>query len=237
MNKTLTMLFALAVVSATVAVSAQEVKGDVRQGQKKASMCIGCHGIVGYQASFPEVYKVPKISGQNAQYIIAALNGYKAGDRKHPTMRSVAESLSDQDMADLAAFYAQHGSRAGAAAAPVVDPASLPQAGQPAVGEAKYLVDAHIAELLRKGNCISCHGANLDTPTDPSQPKLAGQHPDYLYAALKSYKVANNPVVGRANATMGAQVKGFTSAELRQLADFIGAREGDLRVVPQSPFR
>src|SRR5450631_1054379 len=78
---------------------------DAQQGEKKAAMCIGCHGIPGYQASFPEVYKVPMIAGQNAKYIESALGQYKKGDRKHPTMRAVAASLSDQDMADLAAFY------------------------------------------------------------------------------------------------------------------------------------
>ena len=78
-------------------------------------MCIGCHGIPGYQASFPEVHKVPMISGQNAKYIAAALAAYKKGERKHPTMRAIAASLSDQDMADLAAYYERH---AGTAKAP-----------------------------------------------------------------------------------------------------------------------
>ena len=77
---------------------------DATAGYKKADMCIGCHGIPGYQASFPQVHKVPKIAGQNAKYIVAALSTYKKGERKHPTMRAIAASLSDQDMADLAAF-------------------------------------------------------------------------------------------------------------------------------------
>ncbi len=69
-------------------------------------MCIGCHGIPGYRASFPEVYHVPKIAGQNAAYIIAALNAYASGARSHPTMDAIAKSLSEQDIADLAAYYA-----------------------------------------------------------------------------------------------------------------------------------
>ena len=77
---------------------------DAGAGQKKAAMCIGCHGIPGYQASFPQVHKVPKIAGQNAKYITAALGAYKKGERKHPTMRAIAGSLTDQDIADLAAF-------------------------------------------------------------------------------------------------------------------------------------
>ena len=110
MNKLLTTMFGLAVASATAffpAAHAQEIKGNAAAGEKKIAMCIGCHGIQGYQASFPEIHKVPMISGQNAKYIIAALNAYKAGERKHPTMDGVAGSLSDRDIADIAAFYAQ----------------------------------------------------------------------------------------------------------------------------------
>ena len=72
-------------------------------------MCVGCHGIVGYKASFTEVYRVPKIAGQSAKYIAAALNAYKTGDRKHPTMRGIAETLTDQDVADISPDYEKRG--------------------------------------------------------------------------------------------------------------------------------
>lgn len=81
-------------------------KGDAAAGSKKISMCIGCHAIPGYKASFPSVYSVPMISGQSAAYLSAALEQYRKGDRSHPTMRGIAASLSDQDIADLAAYYA-----------------------------------------------------------------------------------------------------------------------------------
>lgn len=68
-------------------------------------MCIGCHGIPGYHTAFPEVYSVPKIGGQHPQYIAAALQEYKNGSRKHPTMTGIAAQLSDQDIQDLAAYY------------------------------------------------------------------------------------------------------------------------------------
>jgi len=80
--------------------------GNVQNARDKVSMCIGCHGIPGYKASFPELYHVPMIAGQNARYIEAALNEYKKGARSHPTMDAIAGSLSDQDIADLAAYYA-----------------------------------------------------------------------------------------------------------------------------------
>lgn len=86
--------------------AAAAVTGNAQQGAKKNSMCIGCHGIPGYRVAFPHVYSVPKLGGQQAAYLVAALNAYKKGERSHATMRSIAASLSDQDMADLAAYYA-----------------------------------------------------------------------------------------------------------------------------------
>jgi cytochrome c553 len=71
-----------------------------------ATMTLGCHAIPGYRSSFPEIYTVPVIGGQNAEYIVAALQAYKKGERKHPTMRGIAGSLTDQDMANLAVYYA-----------------------------------------------------------------------------------------------------------------------------------
>lgn len=69
-------------------------------------MCIGCHGIGGYKTAFPEVYSVPKLGGQHAAYIVNALQAYKSGERSHPSMRAIAATLSDKDIADLAAYYA-----------------------------------------------------------------------------------------------------------------------------------
>ena len=83
----------------------QAVQGDAEAGRAKNSMCIGCHEIPGYKSSFPSVYHVPRIIGQNARYIESALREYRSGARNHPTMTSVAEGLSDRDIADLAAYY------------------------------------------------------------------------------------------------------------------------------------
>ena len=88
------------------AIHAAEIKGNAEQGASKVRLCAGCHAIPGYRSSVPEVYTVPMIGGQSAEYMVAALQAYKKGERKHPTMRSVAGSLSDQEMADLAAYYA-----------------------------------------------------------------------------------------------------------------------------------
>ena len=80
--------------------------GDPARGKARAQMCEGCHGIADYRTAYPQVYPVPKIGGQQAAYIVKSLQDYKTGVRKHPTMRGIAATLSDQDMADLAAYYA-----------------------------------------------------------------------------------------------------------------------------------
>jgi cytochrome c553 len=192
---------------------------DAQAGEKRAAMCIGCHGIPGYQASFPEIYKVPMIAGQNAKYIVSALTQYKKGDRKHPTMRAIATSLTDQDMADLAAFY------------------STEAKADPAPKELTGSVPADVAEVLKKGNCASCHGANFSTPIDPSYPKLAGQHADYLYIALKEYQTDKNPQVGRNNAIMMGMARPLTHAEAKILASYFSSLPSELKTVPQARFK
>ncbi|MDC8446667.1 MAG: cytochrome c [Nitrosomonas sp.] len=82
--------------------------GDAAAGKEKNSMCVGCHGIEGYRTAFPEAYHVPKIGGQHAEYLIKALEGYRDGTRSHPSMTALAKTLSDQDIKDLAAFYANN---------------------------------------------------------------------------------------------------------------------------------
>jgi cytochrome c553 len=103
-------ILAVTALTAVAAISNQaiaaDLKGDAVAAGSKTSLCIGCHGIPNYKASFPHVYLVPKIGGQSEKYLINALNAYKKGERNHPSMKGVAWSLSDQDIADLAAYYA-----------------------------------------------------------------------------------------------------------------------------------
>ncbi len=224
MNQPMSMRFAAIVagaflVSASMGGQAQVPVGGVKAGETKAAMCIGCHGIVGYQNSFPEVHKVPKISGQSAAYIVSALTAYKKNERKHPSMKGIAASLSEQDMADLAAFYSGHAGNVTAADTP------------------SKAASVQVAALLEKGACASCHGANFSKPIDPSYPKLAGQHRDYLYIALKSYQEQGHSTWGRANAIMSGMAKPYTRAELKKIADYLGSLPGELQALPQSKFR
>ncbi len=207
---------AVVVASVTGVAHAQAVKGNAKAGEGKIAMCIGCHGITGYQASFPEVYKVPMIGGQNEAYIVSALNAYKKGERKHPTMRGIADPLSDQDIADVAAFYAGH--------------------GKAKEGKAKE-ANAAVTALLQKGACFSCHGDGFAKPIDPSYPKVAGQYSDYVFRALQSYKTENNPLIGRSNGVMAGIAKQFKNDELQQLAKYIGSLDSEMQVVAQPHFR
>ena len=217
-NFLLTMSALAFTCAGTLSAQAQDINGDATAGAQKNALCTGCHGIQGYHIGFPEVHQVPKISGQGAGYIRAALHAYKAGERKHPSMRTLASSLSDQDIADLAAYYESNGTGV-----------NLPAAA--AEGSAKA------AELLTKGGCTSCHGPNLSKPIDPSYPKIAGQHADYLYVALRSYKINDKPLIGRAHPVMGGIAKQFSSNELKVLADYVASLPSEMQTVQRSRFK
>jgi cytochrome c553 len=233
MNKLLTTLFGLSVACATAlaqapqapaapaAPAATAAPASPKSIEAKVAMCVGCHNIPGYQASFPEVHRVPMIAGQSAKYIAAALTAYKNGDRKHPTMRGIAAGLSEQDIVDISGYYEKLGQ---AERKPLADKPSR----EP---------DARVAGLMQKAACASCHGANLSRPIDPSYPKISGQHADYLFVALKAYKTENNANFGRSNGVMGAIAKQFSNAELKAISGYVGSLESELAVKPEPRFR
>jgi len=145
--------------------------GDSVRGRKLAYTCMGCHGIENYKNAYPK-YSVPKLAGQSAVYIAAALAEYEAGARWHPTMKGLASTLSAQDRADLAAWF-QGPQRATSGPEPV--------GTMPATAAA----------------CTACHGQD-GVGTLPENPTLAGQHADYLAQALNDYRLGKrqNPVMG-----------------------------------------
>jgi len=145
--------------------------GDAERGRKLAYACMGCHGIENYKNAYPK-YSVPKLGGQSAAYIAAALAEYDAGARWHPTMKGMASTLSAQDRADLAAWF-QGPQRAR--------PGAQPVGTAPATAAA----------------CSACHGRD-GVGTLPENPTLAGQHADYLAQALNDYRLGKrrNPIMG-----------------------------------------
>lgn len=98
-----TTLFLLAGLFLASNAQAADLKGNLKTGKTLAYTCTGCHGIAEYKNAYPS-YRVPKIAGQHEKYLLAALHGYKKGERNHPTMKAQASSYSDQDIADIAAY-------------------------------------------------------------------------------------------------------------------------------------
>jgi cytochrome c553 len=143
--------------------------GDIARGAKLAYTCSGCHGIENYKNAYPK-YSVPKLGGQNEAYVISALAEYKSGARWHPTMRGLATALSEQDRADLAAFFS------AAAKVTSAEPVGTPPE--------------------QAATCVACHG-QTGVGTMGEYPNLAGQHADYLAQALNDYRLGKrkNPIM------------------------------------------
>jgi len=195
----------LTAVALTVTVAAHAATdasaGDPAQGQKKFYTCNGCHGIENYKNAVPN-YSVPRLRHQHAAYIVSALHEYKSGERPHATMHAQASSLSDQDIADIAA-YLQGGDAA--------KPAAVIVGTTPKQAE----------------TCAACHGANglgVDAPLDPKPPVLAGQHADYLEQALTSYRNGR-----RKNAVMDGMAQALKSdADVKELAAYFASQRSSL---------
>jgi cytochrome c553 len=159
---------------------------------------MGCHGIAGYRNAYPS-YRVPKLGGQKAEYIVIALQAYRASTRPHPTMQAQAATLSDQDMQDLAAFFAAQGE-------PHTGP--LVTSGAAARGKEKAAV------------CAACHGEAGISAT-PTWPNLAGQHQDYLEYSTSHYRDRK-----RQEPVMQGQVGSLSDADIRDLAAYYAAQSG-----------
>jgi cytochrome c553 len=164
----LAMLAGFAFVSA-VAPAAAPLVGDAQHGKAISYTCLGCHGIDGYKNAYPN-YSVPELEGQHPEYLADALHGYRDGDRAHLTMHSQASTLSDQDIVDIAAYFA----------------------GKPLATSGKPAGTVPPAASL----CVACHGAD-GVGILPTYPTLAGQHDDYLVRALDEYKKGGrkNPIM------------------------------------------
>ncbi len=165
------MKYALILAAAALVAAPAGADGDPIAGQKLFETCRGCHSVPSYTNAFPN-YHVPKVGGQHAGRVVAALTAYKAGERGHPTMHAQAASLSDQDIQDLAAYVAAAGAE--------------PHGNAPTV-----------AAPEKAAVCAACHGQDGNSPS-PEFPILAGQHRDYLMQALRQYHAGSrsNPIMG-----------------------------------------
>ena len=193
------MKFAVAVTTAlllsTILAHAAMAEGSAERGETLAYTCLGCHGIDGYRNAYPS-YRVPKLGGQKAAYLVAAVKGYRDGTRKHTTMTAQASSMSDQDIEDIAAYLATLGTETVAAG-----------------GSAN--VSFETAQT-----CIACHGQN-GISVSPNWPSLAGQHQDYLEQALNQYRAGT-----RSEPVMAQMAASLSDADVEVLARYYSRLQG-----------
>jgi cytochrome c553 len=175
--------------------------GDPASGEKKFYTCYGCHGLDSYKNAYPD-YSVPKLRHQTAAYLVAALREYRSGERPHPTMHAQASSLSDQDIADIAAYL---------------------QGGQP-IKPSTAVAGKTPAQVV---TCVACHGGNgtgAEQLISPMPPVLAGQHEDYLEQALTAYRNGR-----RKNAVMDSMAQMLkTDDDIKAAATFFAEQPSTL---------
>jgi cytochrome c553 len=186
--------FGLGVIAACTALSAS-ADADPKEGAVLAYTCHGCHGVPGYKNAYPN-YSVPKLGGQNAAYIVAALAGYANGDRPHQTMHSQAATLNDQDRANIAAYL---------------------QSAQPVQSSGQVVGTPPAATQT----CVACHGADGAKTVTDDHPILAGQYEDYILQALKDYKSGK-----RKNPIMAGIIAGVEEKDFPAIAKFFAAQKG-----------
>jgi cytochrome c553 len=196
-------------VTLGLAHSLASAASDAARGQTLAYTCLGCHGIPNYKNVYP-TYDVPKLRGQHPEYIVAALKAYKSKERSHATMHAHAASMTEQDMADIAAFLSGTAVQAAAASATPASSNEIPKVAQ---------------------TCTACHGTDgvgitVDYPT------LSGQHASYLARSLIDYKRG-----GRRNPVMMGFASQLTDAEIEALAHYFARKQPSLDTVPRRATR
>ena len=174
---------------------AANAQGDPEAGKELGYTCLGCHGIEGYRNAYPS-FRVPKLGGQKAGYLVIALQGYRSGERPHPTMQAQASSLTNQQIEDVSAYLATLGNETVAAGGSEAQPIQAAAA------------------------CVACHGQN-GISINAQWPTLAGQHESYLEHSLKQYKSG-----ARRNAIMGAQAALIDEKDIPMLARYYSRLKG-----------
>lgn len=190
----------------SLGVQAAQAAGDVEEGKKKFFTCAGCHGIEGYSNAVPN-YPVPRIGGQHAEAVLAALQAYKQGERKHGSMEGNANSWTDKDLEDIAAYVAKK--RLTNEANPI--------SGNASIGKAKAAEKA----------CAGCHSEEDGKSTAPN-PRLAGQYEGYIISALKDYKKGK-----RRNAIMNGMAATLSDTEIKDIAAYYASQKKGLVTISE----
>jgi cytochrome c553 len=183
--------------------SASFAEGNAAAGQAKAAVCAACHGVDGNSAN-PEW---PSLAGQHTQYIVKQLKAFKGGTRQNPTMAPMAMGLQDQDMEDVAAYFASQTARGGEA-----DKSKI------ALGQ----------KLYRGGNaktktaaCIACHGPTGRGNPTAGFPSISGQHSLYVTTQLNAYKSGQRKTDTSNNKMMQDVTSNLSADEIAAVASYI----------------
>ncbi len=201
MNKPLTTLAAALLITAPLLSGTAQAAGDAEAGKTKSATCAACHGPDGN--SFNPIW--PKLAGLDSAYIIDQLGKFKAGERKDPLMSPMAAPLSDEDMADLAAYFASQERKLGTAAAEQAEAGGkLYRTGNPKSGLAA---------------CSSCHGPSGAGNPAAGFPNLSGQHAAYLEKALKDFRAGTRTT--DMNKMMRDVAAKMSDAEISAVAQFV----------------
>ncbi len=183
------------IVAAGLSVPRAMAAGDAARGETISHACLSCHGSEDYRNADP-VYRTPKLGGQKASYLLVALKAYRDGTRQDPGMTALAGTLTDQEMADVVAYFANLGNESGAAG------------GSPG------------GSFKAARNCGACHGQN-GIGLSPGWPTLAGQYEDYLVHALNQYRNGN-----RQDPVMVPLVSTLSDDTVALLAKYFASLEG-----------
>jgi len=202
-NKPLWKL-AAAAVGLMLSAQAAYATGDAEEGKKKFYTCAGCHAIEGYANAVPN-YPVPRIGGQNAESVLAALKAYQDGSRKHGSMEGNANGWTEQDLQDLAAYISKK----------VLSTEANPISGNPAAGKDQTAV------------CAGCHGEDGNSK-DPNFPRLAGQYEGYLAKSLADYKKGT-----RKNAIMNGIAASLSASEIKDISAYYASQKRGLTTISE----
>jgi len=187
-----TLLFLLLCLLTANAIAA----GDYQAGKIKAYTCTGCHGIVNYNNAYP-TYHVPRVGGQNREYLVIALQAFKSGTRGHSNMSLQAESLSDQDIEDITVYLAGQTK---------ITPNTSPD--DTTVGQEKSTT------------CHACHGTT-GISVLPIYPNLAGQQQNYLSKALHDFRDGSRP-----NPIMSGFAAALSDTDIEEITTWYASRKG-----------
>ncbi len=200
-----TLCLALLSTSALAAVHSTR-QAMIERGKILTFACIGCHGIRGYNIPYPN-YNVPKVAGQNRAYLLAALEDYRDGLRRFPTMVAETRSMTTHELKEIALYFA-----------------SLRGHVKTRTPTYNRRAAKHGAALV--STCAACHGLH-GIAVAPEFPDLAGQYPSYIKRALEEYKHGL-----RKNAIMNGMAAPLTHREIVEIANYFASQKGPLGQIP-----